>query len=167
MEGTSSNSHGCATGACRRDNVGLIDSDALTGVDRRGFIVQGALLAAAAALAACGVSSDLSAPTLPTTGNTIDVTSLPTLSAVGGIAMISIGGVALAIVRTGTSSFVALSRICPHQGGTVQQSGNGFQCPVHGATFSQTGQWVGGQRTSSLHAYVTAYDATAGTLTIT
>jgi cytochrome b6-f complex iron-sulfur subunit len=81
--------------------------------------------------------------------------------------MISIGGVALAIVRTGTSSFVALSRICPHQGGIVQQSGNGFQCPVHGATFSQTGQWVGGQRTNSLHAYATAYDATAGTLTIT
>ncbi len=81
--------------------------------------------------------------------------------------MVSVGGVALAIVRTGTSSFVALSRICPHQGGIVQQSGSGFQCPVHGATFSQTGQWIGGQRTSSLHAYTTAYDATAGTLTIT
>ena len=64
MDGTSNNSHGCANGTCRRDNVGRIDGSALTGVDRRGFIVQEALRAAAAALAACGVSSDLSAASL-------------------------------------------------------------------------------------------------------
>ena len=146
MDGTSNGIHGCGNGACP--------------LDRRGFIVQSALFAAAAALAACGAGGDVSAPTLPTTGNSIDVMSFPTLSTVGGVAMISIGGVQLAIVRTGASSFVALSRICPHQGGTVQQSGSGFQCPVHGATFTQTGQWIGGQRTSNLHAYTTAYDAT-------
>jgi nitrite reductase/ring-hydroxylating ferredoxin subunit len=166
MKDSSHEVHGCATGGCARAAVAPTDSGGLPFVDRRGFLVQSALLAAAAALAACGASGDLSAPTLPTTGNTIDVTSYPALSAVGGVAMVSIGGAALAIVRTDTSSFVALSRVCPHQGGTVQQSGSGFQCPVHGATFSKTGQWVGGQRTSSLHAYTTAYDATTGKLTI-
>ncbi len=107
------------------------------------------------------------APALPTTGNTIDVATYLSLNTTGGVALVSIGGVALAIVRTGATSFVALSRICPHQGGTVQPSGSGFQCPVHGAMFSQTGQWVGGQNTTNLHAYNTSYDATTGILTIT
>jgi cytochrome b6-f complex iron-sulfur subunit len=154
MDDTSNRMQGCGNVVC-------------PGIDRREFVVRSALLAAAAALAACGVASDVSAPTLPTTGNTINVASYPSLSSDGGVAMVSIGGVALAVVRTGASSFVALSRICPHQGGTVQQSGSGFQCPVHGATFSETGQWIGGQRTTSLHAYTTSYDAASGTLTIT
>jgi Rieske Fe-S protein len=139
----------------------------LDGIARRTFIVQSALAVAAAALAACGGSLD-TAPTIPTGGgsNTIQIASYPTLNTVGGVAVLSLGNVPLAIVRTGDTSFLALSRICPHQGGTVQQSGSGFQCPVHGAQFSSTGQWTGGQRTSNLHAYTTSYDATAGTLTI-
>lgn len=139
----------------------------LDGIARRTFLVQSALMVAATALAACGGSLD-TAPSIPTTGssNTISIASYPSLSAVGGIAVLSIGNVPLAIVRTGDASFIALSRICPHQGGTIQQSGTGFQCPIHGARFSDTGQWVGGQSTSNMHAYTTSYDATAGTLTI-
>ncbi|MDB4877955.1 MAG: Rieske [2Fe-2S] iron-sulfur protein [Gemmatimonadetes bacterium] len=143
-----------------------LSGDQLTGVARRTFIVQSALLAAAAALAACGVTADATAPALPSSGNTINVSSYPSLSAVGGVAMLSIGNAPLAIVRTGSSSFVALSRVCPHQGGIVDQSGSGFQCPVHGARFSQTGQWTGGQGTSNLHAYATSYDAATGVLTV-
>jgi Rieske Fe-S protein len=161
----STNMLGCGNTVCSGECARAVEPG-IAGVDRRGFIVQGALLAAAAALAACGVSGDVSAPALPTTGNTIDVKSFPTLSAVGGVALASIGNVQLAIVRTGASSFVALSRICPHQGGTIGQSGSGFQCPVHGATFTQTGQWIGGQRTGNMHAYTTAYDATTGILTV-
>lgn len=72
----------------------------------------------------------------------------------------------LAIVRTADTSFVAFSRICPHQGGTIQTTSSGFQCPVHGATFDRSGQWVGGQRTSNMRQYPVTYDAAAGTLTI-
>ena len=72
----------------------------------------------------------------------------------------------MAIVRTASASFVALSRVCPHQGGIVNPSGSGFQCPIHGAQFSSTGTWTGGQRTSSLHAYNTSYDAVTEVLTI-
>lgn len=152
-------------GACGRGTCAA-DAGELAGIGRRSFIAQSAMLAAIAALAACGAAGDVSAPTLPSSGNTIDVKTLASLNAVGGVALVSIGSVPLAIVRTGASSFVALSRICPHQGGTIQQSGNGFQCPVHGATFTQTGTWVGGQRTSSMHAYTTTYDATTGILTV-
>jgi len=42
---------------------------------------------------------------------------------------------------------------------------NDFVCPVHGATYSLSGQWIGGQRANSLHQYTTSYDAASGTLT--
>ena len=150
------------------DGCGRCSAAALPGagseIGRRTFLAQSALLAAAAALAACGVS-DATAPEL--TGQaSIKVTDYPALSSVGGIAMVTIQGSPLAIVRTGTSTYVALSRICPHAGSTVNQSGSGFLCPNHGAQFSANGTWVGGQRTSNLRSYPTSYDATSGTLTI-
>jgi Rieske Fe-S protein len=162
---TGSSNEGCVQGGCdQRGCAARVEE--LSSINRRSFILQSALLTASAALAACGTSGDVSAPALPSTGNTVNINNTPALTAVGGVALVSIGGVPLAIVRTGAASFLALSRICPHQGGTIQQSGSGFQCPVHGATFSQAGQWIGGQRTSSMHGYATSYDATSGILTI-
>lgn len=134
------------------------------GIGRRTFLVQSGLLAAMAALAACGVSTDTTAPSVPS-NTSINVGNYPTLANVGGVAMVSLGG-PVAIVRTGASSFVALSRVCPHQGGIVNQSGQDWICPNHGATFSLQGQWIGGQPTSNLHQYSTTYDATSNTLTI-
>ena len=58
------------------------------------------------------------------------------------------------------------ARICPHQGSTINKSGNGFVCPNHGAAFNSSGQWTGGQRTSNLTSYPATYDATTGTLSI-
>jgi cytochrome b6-f complex iron-sulfur subunit len=135
-------------------------------IGRRTFLAQSALLAAAAALTACvGVGTDLTAPSL-SGQTTLKVSDYPALAAVGGIAMVTIEGSPYAVVRTGTSSFVTLSRICPHQGSTVNQNGSGFLCPNHGAQFNASGTWIGGQSTSSLRSYATAYDSTAGTITI-
>ena len=136
-----------------------------SGIGRRTFLAQSALLAASVALTACGAGSDLTAPSLSGQA-TIKVSDYAALSAVGGVALVTIQSSPFAIVRTGTSSFVTLSRVCPHQGSTVNQSGSGFLCPNHGAQFNSTGTWVGGQSTSSLRSYATAYDASAGTLTI-
>jgi cytochrome b6-f complex iron-sulfur subunit len=72
----------------------------------------------------------------------------------------------MAVVRTDASTFVALSRVCPHQGTVVNATSSGFLCPNHGAQFSKTGAWVGGQQTRSLPSYPATYDATAGTVTI-
>jgi nitrite reductase/ring-hydroxylating ferredoxin subunit len=156
--------HGCEA-AVNAELASSPESDA-AGIGRRTFLVQSGILAAIAALSACGLSgSDVTAPTIPS-NSTIKVSDYSTLANVGGVAMVTLGTAPVAIVRTGTSSFIALSRICPHQGGTVQLSGSNFVCPVHGATFNTSGQWVGGQRTSSLHSYSTSYDSTTGTLTI-
>jgi Rieske Fe-S protein len=69
-------------------------------------------------------------------------------------------------VRTGATSFVALSRVCPHQGATVNTSSGGFTCPRHGARFNLTGTWIGGERTSNMRSYPTTFDAATDTLTI-
>jgi Rieske Fe-S protein len=129
--------------------------------------VQSGILAAIAALNACGGlgGSDVTAPTIPS-NSSIKVSDYPALASVGGVAMITLGSAPVAVVRTGTSSFLALSRVCPHQGGIVQLAQNDFVCPVHGATYNLSGQWIGGQRANSLHQYTTSYDATTGTLTI-
>ena len=144
----------------------IVEGTDVTGIGRRTFLVQSGILAAIAALSACGLSGgDITAPNVPA-NSTIKVSDYASLANVGGVAMITLGSAPVAIVRTGTSSFIALSRVCPHQGGTVQLSGNNFVCPNHGATFNTSGQWIGGQRTSSLHSYSTTYDSATGTLTI-
>jgi cytochrome b6-f complex iron-sulfur subunit len=135
------------------------------GIGRRTFLAQSAVLAAAAALAACGAGASVTAPTL--NGSTsIKVSDYPALANVGGVAMVNVSGSPFAIVRTDASTYLALSRICPHQGSVVNFTGNGFLCPNHGAQFTETGTWVGGQRTSNLRSYPTTFDSTTGTLTI-
>jgi cytochrome b6-f complex iron-sulfur subunit len=135
------------------------------GIGRRTFLAQSAILAAAAALVACGAGGDTTAPNI-TAGTTVNVNSFPALANVGGIALVTVSGAQLAVVRTGTANFVVLSRVCPHQGFIVNQNGSGFLCPGHGAMFSSTGQWMGGQPTSSLHSYANTFDSASGTLTI-
>ena len=133
-------------------------------VTRRMFVERSALLAAAAMLAACS-GSDTTAPTL--TGQTqINVANYPALANVGGVALVTIEGSPVALVRTGATTFLALSRICPHQGGLIVTTASGFQCTRHGATFSSTGSWTGGERTSSMRSYPTAYDSATSTLTV-
>lgn len=132
---------------------------------RREFLAKSAMFAAAAAaLAACG-ALDATGPQL---SGSVDITvsDHAELANVGGIALVNAGNERLAIVRTGSSSYAALSRVCPHQGGIVNVNGSGFRCPEHGATFNAAGTWTGGQRTSSLHAYATSFDAATGILTV-
>jgi Rieske Fe-S protein len=98
----------------------------------------------------------------------VTLINVPALAAVGGIARVD-GNTStpIALVRTGQATYVALSMICPHQGATISIQAGGFTCPRHGARFSSTGTWVGGQRTSNLRVLASTYDATTGTVTIT
>lgn len=136
-------------------------------IGRRAFLVQSGILAAVAALNACGSlgSGDITQPSVPA-NSSIKISDYPSLANVGGVALLSIGSAPVAIVRTSTTNFLALSRVCPHQGGLITVSGNDFVCTRHGATFNLNGTWIGGQRTSSMYQYTTSYDATSGTLTI-
>jgi Rieske Fe-S protein len=148
---------------------------------RREFLAKTTLAAVAALLgAACGngqigagLPTDVGLGT-GTSGTTssngkliVTVASFSALSAVGGVARVDGNTRApVAVARTGASTFVALSMICPHQGTTVDIVSGGFFCPNHGARFTTSGSWAGGQPTSSLRSYPVVYDSTAGTLTI-
>jgi Rieske Fe-S protein len=135
---------------------------AASGIGRRAFIAQSVLAVAAVALSACGDT-----PTAPASlDGTVDVGAHPSLAAVNGVALVSIGGSPVAIVRTGENAFVALSRICPHQGNLINTSGSGFLCSGHGAQFTLSGQWRGGQETSNMRSYAVSYDASTNTLTV-
>jgi Rieske Fe-S protein len=150
---------GC--GGCDGGDRGDVEAQ----VDRRAFLVQGALSAALLALAAC--SLDATAPDFgPSIGSSITVADYPQLASTGGVLLAGLNGQPVAIVRSGSTSFLALSRICPHQGGTIGTSGSGFLCPVHGARFDGTGHWTGGQRTTNMRTLSTSYDVSTDTLTI-
>lgn len=157
------------------DCGGCVEGDALaaaalaaeSAIGRRTFLVQSGILAAMAALSACSGlgGGDVTQPTLPA-NTTIDVGNYPALANVGGVALVTIASSPVAIVRTSSTNFLALSRVCPHQGGLITLSGNDFVCTRHGATFNLNGGWIGGQRTSNMYQYTTSYDAASGTLTI-
>jgi Rieske Fe-S protein len=133
------------------------------GVDRRAFLSRTMMAAAAVALAACGLDS----ATAPFSGTaSVNIADYPALQTVGGVALMSLNGSPVALVRSSDTSITALSRVCLHQGATVNQSVSGFLCPRHGARFSLTGQWLGGERTTSLQSYATTFDATSGAITV-
>jgi cytochrome b6-f complex iron-sulfur subunit len=134
------------------------------GLDRRTFLSRAMMGAAAVALAACGLDS-ATAPSFSGSAS-LNISSYPALQTVGGIALVSLNGSPLALVRSSDTTIIALSRVCPHQGTTVNQNGSGFLCPRHGARFSATGQWLGGERTSSMQSYATTFDPTTGAITV-
>jgi nitrite reductase/ring-hydroxylating ferredoxin subunit len=154
-----------ARGGCEGCECGMVGAGQLQpiSIDRRDFVIGAAAALAAVALAAC--SGDPTSPS-SVSSTTFNLSDYPALSSVGGVATVSISGVPVAIVRTSSTSFAAFSRICPHQGATIDVTSNGFQCPRHGATFDKNGQWIGGQRTSNLTSYPVSYNAAAGTVTV-
>lgn len=143
---------GCG-GSCGGE--GIVESD---GIDRRELLRRGGLAAAALLLAACGVTDSTGPGSGPVT---VKLSDYPQLAASGGVALVS---PTVAVENSG-GSYVALSRVCPHQGGQIEYLGSEFQCSVHGATFNLSGQWIGGQRTSNMRRLTVTTNAD-GTLTI-
>lgn len=144
---------------------------------RREFLGAAALSALALLEAACGngqigpadaitgVTSGGSTSTA--NGLVVKLSAYPALASTGGIARVDNGsGRPVALVRTGAANFLALSLKCPHEGYTINVQSAAFYCPAHGARFSGSGTWTGGQRTSNMTSLATTYDATAGTVTI-
>lgn len=135
---------------------------------RRDFLTTSVASAVTALLVtACGGPTDTGGSTV--TGPvalSVQVSSYPALANVGGIARVDSGGTPVAVVRTGADTFAAFSLICPHFGCTVGINGSSFLCPCHGARFTSSGTWSGGQRTSNLTSLTTSYDSVTGVVTI-
>lgn len=66
----------------------------------------------------------------------------PALRSVGGVVRIDgVNGRSIALVRTakGRKGFTALDLRCTHQGSIVEQEGDMWSCPNHGAAFALNG----------------------------
>jgi Rieske Fe-S protein len=148
-------------------------------LNRRDFFAKSALAAAALIAAdACGdgqigpaipktvVGGD---PLLPVGGPvTIKLTDFPALANTNVIVAIP---KERTVMRTGPSTFLALSRLCSHQQCDIDIKGDHFECPCHASQFTATGQVIRGPNISSppigpLRSLKVTFDQTAGTLTI-
>jgi hypothetical protein len=130
----------------------------LVQISRREFVVRSSTGIAIMLGVAC-VAGGIDAPAL-SGPVVVTVSNYAALANVGGIVRVNETSTQVALERTSATTFTAFS---------VQLTGSKsipFQCPVHGAEFNASGANIGGQQTSSLHAYTAVYDATAGTVTI-
>ena len=81
----------------------------------------------------------------------VRVRDIPALKKVGGSIKIGdIKGQPVALARTGTSSYVAFSLLCPHQGVTVTKTSEGWACFSHGSKFEPNGDLNFGPATTGL-----------------
>lgn len=129
-------------------------------MDRKEFfskaLIRGSLIFIAPSfLDSCSKSSD---PAPATDGNTSGETVVD-LTSTDFNALKTVGGYAysgnILIIRSGTSSYIALSSICTHQGCTVayNSSDDKIACPCHGSLFTTTGAVLQGPASSSLKTY--------------
>lgn len=156
--------------------AGLRACDHPCALKRREFLGTAALTALALFETACGDGQigglgpdddDDDGNGGPTGTLVVTVTAFPALASVGGAARVDGGsGRPVALVRTSATTFSAFSLVCTHEGTTVNLTSTGFLCPNHGARFSSTGQWQGGQVTSNLKTLVAVFNSVAGTVTV-
>jgi len=137
-------------------------------LNRRDFLAKSAL-AAAALVAADGCGDGQIGPTAATLGQgvTINLADFPGLATEG--TLVDVGHVR-AVVRTGDTTFLGLSRVCTHEGCVANVEQNQIRCPCHHSVFSATGAVVrgpdGGDSIGPLPTVNVVYDQVAGTLTI-
>jgi Rieske Fe-S protein len=126
----------------------------------------------AAVAAGCGDGHFGPTALTPTTTRiSIKVASLPGLAAVGQPVKIPQQVGLIAVKRTGTATFTAVSTVCTHQGCEIDVTGTTFECPCHNSRFDGDGKVTGQPQgtdgsATNLPTYTTAYDAATDTLTI-
>jgi cytochrome b6-f complex iron-sulfur subunit len=66
------------------------------------------------------------------------------------------------VARTLAGAYIAVSSSCTHEGGTVAYDGanSRFRCPLHGATFGNTGSVISGPTSTPLTQYTVTQSGT-------
>lgn len=133
-------------------------------MERRSFIKASCTLCGLALVPGLLNSCSKSSTTTKNVNFTLDLSSSTNsaLQTVGG----SVVSNDVIVIRTGTSSFVALSALCTHQGCTVGYNSNSKQlvCPCHGGTFDTNGNVLGGPPPKALQKFTVTQSG--NTLTI-
>ena len=137
-------------------------------VNRREFLARSTAAAAVlAALEACGDGQIGPTSVSLGTGLTINLAEFPDLATPGVLVDV---GHQRAVIRTGASTFVGLSRVCTHEGCEAFVRSNRVECDCHGSIFSNSGDVIRGPSTGGtirpLDKLNVQYNAAANTLTI-
>jgi cytochrome b6-f complex iron-sulfur subunit len=141
-------------------------------VSRRDFLGRVAIVAGAIIAAGCAVGTDVTgvgSGQLPGGFVVIKIADYAGLATIGQPVEVRTASGSLlgvAAVRTGPGSFIALGMACTHEGTKVNIQGQIFDCPNHGARFSNSGAVTNGPATQALAQRLVSFDATAQTLTI-
>ncbi len=113
------------------------------GVTRRHALALAGLSAGALTVAACGSSSGASAPSSSSSPAAADagtgagpVATLDKITVGGAISATDSTGKPIIVARPTSTTAVAFSAICTHQGCTVNPSGGQLDCPCHGSVYN-------------------------------
>lgn len=72
-------------------------------------------------------------------------------------ALKTVGGYAytgnIIVIKSGESQYIALSKLCTHEGCTVNYSGTQVVCPCHNSKFDTSGSVLQGPATAALKKY--------------
>lgn len=129
-------------------------------MDRKEFLVTLGKGAAIAGVVYC-IGCSANGSDNPAAPQNVDLTL--DLSQPANSALTSVGGSivtnGIIIGRTGTSSFVAVSSACTHEGTTIQfqLNNNRFYCNNHGSTYALDGTVTLGPATRALVKYNTTF----------
>jgi Rieske Fe-S protein len=136
--------------------------------NRRDFLARSALVAAAFVVSdGCGDGQIGPTAVALGSGATIRLSDFPGLANIGTLVDV---GHERAVMRTSATTFLALSKICTHQGCETDVTNNRFECPCHLSVFASDGTVVRGPNTGEhiapLPKLNITVDQAAGTLTI-
>ena len=120
----------------------------------RDFAVGGNLLLSAPMIFnSCADDSSEGDPINDPSGITVDLNdaAFANLKTVGGFAYKG----DIIIIRTSNSVYIALSKVCTHQGCTVtyNSSNNNLPCPCHGSLYNINGTVINGPAPNALKNY--------------
>ena len=134
---------------------------------RREFVSTAASALASSVLAACGTPVG---PDNSIQGPSVVKIPLMNVGQTVGVDNVGVGGQGIAVTRLTTTSVVAVSRQCTHQGCTLAlpgSSGGQLFCPCHGSLFTVQGSVVQGPATSALQTFAASIDAVNNQVDIT
>jgi Rieske Fe-S protein len=120
-------------------------------VSRRSFLAGACGLFVLSGVQALPASANSAVKKLSNGKLSVQLSKIDALAQVGGSVRIGIiKGSPVAVTRTGTSSYIAYSLRCPHQGIPVKKTETGWRCEEHGSEFEPDGDLILGPATTRL-----------------